>query len=148
MTTEKCKDRVGRNLEGRIEDLTKLWELYLEDAETHDEELGHIYEYGLCFDYVPPKTFTDQNEGYFRYQLSTGGPGDEFRIYAQKRVWHWSVYRIEYWFLDWFDGASVDLGLDSEYGELIEDIFQNLFVETGTANHVYQQAISTRGEMT
>ena len=138
--TEKCKDRVRRNLEGRIKDLKYLWELYRVDTETHDEELGHIYEYGLCFDYVAPGTFSDQKEGYFRYQLSTGGPGDEFRIHAdQSGEWRWHVYRIEYWFLDWFDGASIILQGDNL--NLIEEIFECLFVDCGTAGQVHQRAL-------
>jgi hypothetical protein len=61
---------------------------------------------GLCFDYVEPETFTDQLEGYWRWQLSWGGPGDEFRIYVNPDK---SVHRIEYWYLDWYDGAKVTL---------------------------------------
>ena len=61
---------------------------------------------GLCFDYVEPETFTDQLEGYWRWQLSWGGPGDEFRIYVNPDK---SVHRIEYWYLDWYDGAEVTL---------------------------------------
>jgi hypothetical protein len=61
---------------------------------------------GLCFDYVDPNTFNDQREGYWRWQLSWGGPGDEFRIYINPDK---SVHRIEYWYLDWFDGAKVEL---------------------------------------
>ncbi len=71
-------------------------------TERRIEDLGSIHEYGLCFDNVPAGTFSDQREGFFGYQLSTGGPGDEFRFYtdAQRKV-----HRIEYWLLDWFDGA-------------------------------------------
>ena len=61
---------------------------------------------GLCFDYVEPETFTDQLEGYWRWQLSWGGPGDEFRIYVNPDK---SVHRIEYGYLDWYDGAKVTL---------------------------------------
>ena len=61
---------------------------------------------GLCFDYVDPNTFTDQREGYWRWQLSWGGPGDEFRIYVNPDK---SVHRIEYWYMDWYDGAKVTL---------------------------------------
>jgi hypothetical protein len=61
---------------------------------------------GLCFDYVDPNTFTDQLEGYWRWQLSWGGPGDEFRIYVNPDK---SVHRIEYWYMDWYDGAKVTL---------------------------------------
>ena len=61
---------------------------------------------GLCFDYVDPNTFNDQLEGYWRWQLSWGGPGDEFRIYVNPDK---SVHRIEYWYMDWYDGAKVTL---------------------------------------
>jgi len=99
--------------------------------------LGNLNEYGLGFDYVPPGTFPDQEEGYFRYQLSWGGPSDEFRIYAdQINRWQWSIYRIEYWFLDWFDGAHSDLGGDDlEFmKELALDFLPDL-------THYYEQAI-------
>ena len=61
---------------------------------------------GLCFDYVDPNTFNDQKEGYWRWQLSWGGPGDEFRIYVNPDK---SIHRIEYWYMDWYDGAKVTL---------------------------------------
>lgn len=139
--TEKCADRVQRELDDRIKDLTKLWELSNNDPEASDDDLGNIYEYGLAFDYVAPETFTDQNEGYFRYQLSWGGPSDEFRIYADQSGPHdWTVYRIEYWFLDWFDGASVLL--TGENWQLIADIFQSLFVDSGTAQATYNEALN------
>ena len=101
MVQETCESRVERYLESRIADLDKLWRVYC-DGEEDDEDLGNIHEYGLCFDYVSAGTFGDQSEGYFRYQLSTGGPGDEVRFYTDAAR---KVHRIEYWFLDWFDGA-------------------------------------------
>ena len=82
-----CADQVQEHLEDRLKEL-------------------HTVE-GLCFDYVDPGTFTDQREGYWRWQLSWGGPGDEFRIYINPDK---SVHRIEYWYLDWYDGAKVTLG--------------------------------------
>ena len=81
-----CADQVQEHLEDRLKEL-------------------HTVE-GLCFDYVDPDTFTNQKEGYWRWQLSWGGPGDEFRIYVNPDK---SVHRIEYWYLDWFDGAHVTL---------------------------------------
>ena len=82
--SDKCANRVDKELESRMEDLTTLWNLYCEDPDASDEDLGNMYEYGLAFDYVAPGTFDNQDEGYFRYQLSWGGPSDEFRIYADK----------------------------------------------------------------
>ena len=81
-----CADQVQEHLEDRLKEI-------------------HTVE-GLCFDYVDPNTFNDQREGYWRWQLSWGGPGDEFRIYINPDK---SVHRIEYWYLDWYDGAHVTL---------------------------------------
>jgi hypothetical protein len=85
-------------------DLRRLWEAYQKGGEDNVEDLGNIFEYGLAFDYVEPGTFNGQRRGYFRYQLSTGGPGDEFRFYCDERL---APVKVEYWFLDWFDGAKV-----------------------------------------
>jgi hypothetical protein len=86
--------------------LNTLWKAYCK-GEEDVEDLGNIFEYGLAFDYVAPGTFNDQEEGYWRYQISWGGPSDEFRFYSSSPSD--GPYRIEYWFLDWFDGASITL---------------------------------------
>jgi hypothetical protein len=160
-----CAERVYENLQSRLEDLRLLWSGYCGDecpkcegmgeVEQEDGELkpcefcnetgklsedlpdlGNLFEYGLCFDYVAPRTFNDQSEGYFRYQLSWGGPSDEFRIFADRQEY---VYRIEYWFLDWFDGAKQNLSGDDF--QLLEEIFYSFFVESGTADTVYNKAM-------
>jgi hypothetical protein len=65
--------------------------------------------------------FEGQRNAYFRWQLSWGGPSDEFRFYANPDI---SIHRIEYWFLDWFDGAYRTLeGNDFELLEKVFDIF-------------------------
>ena len=135
-TQKKCKELVSSELKSRIEDLSKLWKLYLEDSEKSDENLGNMYEYGLGFDYVAPNTFEKQRRGYFRYQLSWGGPSDEFRIYADYEL---KPYKIEYWYLDWYDGAKKIL-----YGKnykLLAEIFESFFVDSGTAQDVFKKAI-------
>lgn len=140
---KSCKERVGPSLERTIEDLTLLWAGYIEDdcpqcnglgidAQDKDcdfcegtgrtpesiPDLGTLWEYGLCFDYVARDTFTDQEGPYFRYQLSYGGPSTEFRFFVDiDRV----PYKIEYWFLDWFDGAHIVL--DGQNLVLMEEIF-------------------------
>jgi len=58
----------------------------------------------LGFDYVEPHTFNDQPEGYWRWQFSWGGPSDELRGYVNE---HRELHRLEYWYLDWGDGAHV-----------------------------------------
>jgi hypothetical protein len=132
-----CKGRINAELKGRIEDLTKLWKDYQEGIEDNPE-LGNIYEYGLSFDYVAPGTLHNRR-GYFRYQLSWGGPSDEFRIYAEGKDYKWVIDRIEYVFMDWFDGSKRTLS--GEKYQLIADIFNNLFVETESAQAVFNKAI-------
>lgn len=120
MNTNTCKNRISDQLKGRIEDLTKLWELYKRDPDAYDDDLGNFNEYGLSFDYVSPGTFQRQRRGYFRYQLSWGGPSDEFRFYYDENC---NPVKIEYWFLDWFDGAKKTLqgGTFSLLSEIFED---------------------------
>ena len=91
---KKCIDLVQGEFEDRLKDLK------VTDPDNEN------YMEGLCFDYVEPDTFTDQKEGDWRWQLSWGGPSDEFRIFVNPDK---SVHRIEYWYLDWFDGASETL---------------------------------------
>jgi len=156
---ESCEDRVKVELDSRLEDLRLLygeipddWDKdYCETAEgigieiAECSELSELEEaiwtarseYGLCFDYVAPDTFGDQEEGFFCYQLSTGGPGDEFRFFVNPDL---SCHRIEYWFLDWSDGASRRLhGADKE---LLLDIWAE-FEETGTAQIKMDEALET-----
>jgi len=127
----KCKDRVDSHFRSRFEALKDLWAGYCEGDEGKTEE---FYNYGLSFDYVKQNTLSDKLEGYFRYQISWGGPSDEFRFFTNP---DFSIHRIEYWFLDWFDGANILL-IGNEF-DLLADIFENM-VECGTVEHVFKEA--------
>jgi len=118
MTQEQktCEQRIDESLASRIEDIRRLFE-EPEDAKTL-EELGSLDEYGLSFDYVEPETFEDQPDGYWRWQLSWGGPADEFRF-------HDGDHRIEFRFHDWGDGAGRWLGGESR--KLIAEIAELYF---------------------
>ena len=94
---EKCKDLVDYAFKSRMKDIKTLFNA--KNQET--KELGSLNDYGLCIDLVEAGTFKDQREDYWRYQLSWGGPSEEFRIYKNGEV--------EFWYLDWFDGACVDV---------------------------------------
>lgn len=65
-----------------------------------------LHEWGLCFDYVEPHTFEDQPDGYWRFQISWGGPSEELRLHVDDRA---RLLRAEYVFLDWFTGAGIDV---------------------------------------
>ena len=90
--TETCKDLVEDQWKNRQEDL--------KDPE---------YE-ALSFDYVEPNTFEHQLEGYWRWQFSWGGPSAELRGYVTE---HKEIHRLEYWYMDWFDGATLQVPADS-----------------------------------
>lgn len=134
---QPCKKRWLSHKNQRISTLKKLWKAYCEGEDSAyykkiDEEYGNLFEYGLCFDYVAPGTFTDQNEGYWRYQLSYGGPSDEFRFYASGL--NGGCYRIEYVFLDWYDGSV--RGLKGKDLEFLEEIW-TWFRDSGMVENTY-----------
>ena len=86
--TEACKDLVEHRWKDRQKDI----------GNNEFEPLG--------FDYVEPHTFEKQPEGYWRWQFSWGGPSDELRAYVNE---HKEIHRLEYWFMDWMDGAKLEL---------------------------------------
>lgn len=77
-----------------------VWKDYIE----YEDVFDYVNQTALSWDFVEAGTFTDQTVGYFRLQLSFGGPSTEFRIYTDKQF---NIDRAEYWHLDWFDGAFV-----------------------------------------
>ena len=155
-----CKDRVHAHYTCRINELRALWHAYTHtgemcqeckgtgkvgkydcgycDAGKYPDEGARLCEYGLSFDYVAPGTFRDQRRGYWRYQLSWGGPGDEFRFYADENK---QLTRIEYWFLDWLDGAKVRVQPTSRNGRLLGELWE-LFKDGGTVDSVYNTAMA------
>ena len=129
-----CKDQIQDSLKRKMNNLKKLWVAYY-SGEEEVEDLGTFYEYGLCFDYVPQGTFTDQKKAYFRYQISWGGPSEEFRFYVNPDL---SVYKIEFWFLDWNDGASLEL--QGENYKLMVEIY-TFFKDCGVCQAEYNKAM-------
>lgn len=144
-TQPTCKDRITEHYRGRMKDLRKLVKLDRAGKDEGDPDLGTLNEYGLCFDYVPAGTFKNRR-GYWRYQLSYGGPSDEFRFYADEyhggagRGMLHSVEKVEYWFLDWFDGAHRTLRQGRDFDFLV-DLFGD-FDECGTVEYAKAQALA------
>ena len=115
MNKEKnCQQRVKKQWKSRREDFKILIKAY-QNGEP-DKELGELNDYGLCLDFIEPGTFEHQRAGYLRYQLSTGGPGDEIRVYQNGDM--------EYWFLDWFDGACVDITSNKVAQDLLKILLE------------------------
>ena len=144
-TTKKCKDKVESAFVSRMEDIRHLVKAdggdgyYCETCKEYghdpecwncektdnvidiEAEIGRLNEYGLSIDLVEAGTFEGQREDYIRYQISWGGPSEEFRIYKNGDV--------EFWYLDWFDGASIDVR--GEDAETIKEIVQWIAEENG-----------------
>jgi len=129
-----CEERIDAELENRICTLRDLWEYYCEmgDDSYHPEHETNLWDYHLSFDYVPAGMFGDQHEGYFRYQLSWGGPSDEFRFFVSIDG---RPHRIQYHFMDWFDGAK--RVLNGAERELLENIF-GWFEDMGSVQAVFK----------
>ena len=123
-----CADLVEQKFNETEQDYKDARDYYDgSQREEHDQYDGYedLYDYVnntcLCWDYVEKGTFDDQERGYFRLQLSWGGPGDEFRIYVD---YDKSIDYIEYWYLDWYDGASVRIGSDTESYDICRDFLE------------------------
>ena len=128
MTKEKkCEDLVNDNYQSRLNDLR---ETYNND---NIDLASWLREYGLSWDYVLPNTFDNQQQGYYCWQLSWGGPSDEFRIYTDHAK---NIQSVEYWYLDWFDGASITV--DDE--EVINIIHWQL--EVDKFPHEYEEEVA------
>jgi len=80
-----------------------------QDLNQYEDFFDYVNQSGLCFDRVEAGTFKDQRAAYWRWQLSWGGPSEEFRLFDNGD--------LEYWYLDWFDGACV---------EVTDEIFENI----------------------
>lgn len=113
MIDKTCKERVNSHFRDRLADLKKMYNA----EENTTEETGCLFDYGLDYCYVAPGTFNGQRRGYIRYQLSWGGPSDEFRFYLDENL---NIDKIEYWFMDWFDGAKKTIRNGINYNFLCE----------------------------
>lgn len=131
--TPSCKSRWAAEKNSEIRTIRKLWNLYCAGNEDGDEDGCRFVEHGLAFDYVAPGTFKN-TRGYWRWQISWGGPSDEFRFYTSRPM-HW---RVEYAFLDWFDGYSRKLTGKDE--KLLREIWDSYFDDCGAVSAAYDKA--------
>lgn len=95
----KCKDKYNKFF-------------YCEDF------FDYVNSNALSWDWVDAED--EKNPGYFRLQLSWGGPSDEFRIYTIGDTL--DIDCINYHYMDWFDGASIPVFEDSISWEVCQMI--------------------------
>ncbi|MGI9359268.1 MAG: hypothetical protein ACR2ON_07680 [Paracoccaceae bacterium] len=144
MTDKTCKERINDEYADRIETIESIFDRIDdanndEDYDAVDKAETELDEYGISFDYVEPNTFEDQERGYIRWELSWGGPSDEFRFFIDQ---HGGITDIEYRFMDWFDGAVIEVNTFGNHAELLDRAFD--WFTGGCPLHLikdYQEAI-------
>ena len=109
--TEKIKDETIKHYESKHEDIFKFMN------NLDNEEIAQEFrDYGLGIEIIEPLTFEEQEEPFIRYQISWGGPQEEFRKFED---------RIEFCYLDWFVGYSLDVSEDDTINQLF-DYFEDI----------------------
>ena len=128
----------GMNDNLSVEEKRELYEVFdpYEAKRMSDEEIDEYVneercyewfsEYGLGLDVVEPCTFRDQPERFMRYQFSWGGPQEEIRFYYDCGATMPNY--IEFWFLDWNVGNSIDISQDS-VAQWLWDYFSEVMYE-------------------
>ena len=128
-TQPTCKELVKEKfnqIEQDYQDAREFFDKY--DFSTEGEQIAlkvidkhkgdYFHEYEDLFDYVGQTALSwdyveqeGKNAGFYRLQLSWGGPSDELRIYTTQYADEIDV--IEYHYMDWFDGASIPVPCSS-----------------------------------
>ena len=102
------------------EDTPKTEQAYVMFSDDIEEALRRRFdEFALSFEYVPRGTFDNQKRGYVSYLISWGGPSEEIRFFCDEQR---MPYKVEFWFLDWGDGASLDITKRPETQLLIDQL--------------------------
>ena len=119
---KKCADLVQQtfdDMEADFKAASKFFEAMEEATEgeaialiaVDKHKRDYYHEYEDLFDYVNQTALSwdhveadGKDGGYYRLQFSWGGPSTECRIYSNL---------TEYWYMNWFDGASIEVPEDS-----------------------------------
>ena len=106
LQTEELKDRTIESFKSRHEDLKRFY-INQHVSEYIDDDIEHeFYNYFLSVDVA--------YDEFVRFQISYGGPQEEFRIFKDGH--------IEYCFLDWFTGYSLDV-TDNKIAQWLKESF-------------------------
>ena len=108
---KSCADRIEQNFQDRYLELQKDMQYVIFSPANYFEKKG------LGIDLIE-KDDLDLDDHFIRYQLSWGGPQDEFRF--------WKNGKISYHFMDWFDHAEKDITVMTRQDPVMEK-FADLF---------------------
>ena len=136
MAEKTCKERINDEYDNRIETIESIFDR-IDDGDNYDhiedyenivikalDELNHMAlnpTYPL--EYIAPYTYENQETGYIRWHLSWGGPEDQFRFFIDEQG---GITDIEYHFMDWFDGAFININMLGYDAELLDRVFDYL----------------------
>ena len=109
----KCKDLVQSSWESQEEDYKNF-----KDEGDYESLYDYVNQTALSFDKVHKNSKENIDRSYYRLQISWGGPSTEFMAFLNADH---DIDYIEYWYLDWFDGASINIPRDSKSWEVVED---------------------------
>ena len=109
----KCKDLVQSSWESQEEDYKNF-----KDEGDYESLYDYVNQTALSFDKVHKNSKENIDRSYYRLQIAWGGPSTEFRAFLNADH---DIDYIEYWYLDWFDGASINIPRDSKSWEVVED---------------------------
>ena len=131
-----CADIVPYAMESRLNEIQEMWNVYCGWEKPTDEITeDSFHEYGLSFEYVDEG---DDDNNYFRYLISTGGPSEEIRFYCYKNHFGlWVFSEAEFVYMDWFDSASEMI--TGNHLTLVQELFE-FFYEIGALNEEFKKA--------
>ena len=130
-----CADIVPYAMENRLNEIQELWNVYCGWEKPTDEITeDSFHEYGLSFEYVDEG---DDDNNYFRYLISTGGPSEEIRFYCYKNHFGlWVFSEAEFVYMDWFDSASEMI--TGNHLTLVQELFE-FFYEIGALDEEFKK---------
>ena len=131
-----CADIVRYAMENRLNEMQEMWDVFCGNEKPTDEITEEsFHEYGLSFEYVDDG---DDDNNYFCYLISTGGPSEEIRFYCYKSHFgQWVFSEAEFVYLDWFESASEMI--TGNHLHFVQELFE-YFNEIGTLDEEFKKA--------
>ena len=104
----KCEDKIEQHLRDRIEDIKVALAGHFEEG--IEDLIDWLHSVSLSYE-------EDTHYRAWNWALSWGGPSDGFRFFEDGA--------IEYYFMDWFDGATRELR--GEQLEVLRELYSRCF---------------------
>ena len=129
MKQATCAERIRDEYVDRIETIESIFDCIDDGHNNSDDDaidaaynkLDHMaLDPQTPLEYIPSDTYDAQDEGFIRWHLSWGGPEDQFRFFIDE---HGGITDIEYHFMDWFDGAVINVNMTGYHAELLDRVF-------------------------